>query len=632
MMFNKSNKLDFYVLASILFGAKTYMLYRFFFNLNIENVMQEIILFINPFVSIFLVFGLSVWLKESKQLKYIRYVSLAGTLILYFNLLFYRNFGDFLTLPILFQGSNAGDLGGSIFASLRIQDMLLFIDLVLIWRLTKKDRIDSAVAFITKKKKIVLGVSILLILGNYILAEIERPQLLQRGFDREYLVKNIGLFNFHLYDIVQQSRSQAQRVFADGNELSEIVNYVRENTTDREETDYYGIAEGKNVIFITLESMQSFVINNTVYGEEVTPFLNQLIDESLYFENFYHQTEQGKTSDSEFIIENSLYPLPSGASYFTHSSNTYLSTPQILADEGYTSAIFHANTNSFWNRKNMYETIEIDHFYDVEAYEVNDLNSVGWGLKDKEFFEQSMKYLTNLPEPYYTRFITLTNHHPFELDEEDATISQYDSNSRTLNRYFQTVRYLDESVEDFFDLLKESGEYENSIIILMGDHYGISEFHNRAMATYLDKEIITPYDHIQLQRVPLYIHIPGHEGRVIPDIAGQIDIKPTLLYLLGVDDSSDISFGTSLLAPNRKDYIALRDGSFITDEHIFTKDVYYDRETGVEVLNLNDVDDEFDKSEPNEFTHLNEQVEKELTYSDRIIYGDLFRFYNFSNE
>ena len=632
MMFNKSNKLDFYVLASILFGAKTYMLYRFFFNLNIENVMQEIILFINPFVSIFLVFGLSVWLKESKQLKYIRYVSLAGTLILYFNLLFYRNFGDFLTLPILFQGSNAGDLGGSIFASLRIQDMLLFIDLVLIWRLTKKDRIDSAVAFITKKKKLVLGVSILLILGNYILAEIERPQLLQRGFDREYLVKNIGLFNFHLYDIVQQSRSQAQRVFADGNELSEIVNYVRENTTDREETDYYGIAEGKNVIFITLESMQSFVINNTVYGEEVTPFLNQLIDESLYFENFYHQTEQGKTSDSEFIIENSLYPLPSGAAYFTHSSNTYLSTPQILADEGYTSAIFHANTNSFWNRKNMYETIEIDHFYDVEAYEVNDLNSVGWGLKDKEFFEQSMKYLTNLPEPYYTRFITLTNHHPFELDEEDATISQYDSNSRTLNRYFQTVRYLDESVEDFFDLLKESGEYENSIIILMGDHYGISEFHNRAMATYLDKEIITTYDHIQLQRVPLYIHIPGHEGRVIPDIAGQIDIKPTLLYLLGVDDSSDISFGTSLLAPNRKDYIALRDGSFITDEHIFTKDVYYDRETGVEVLNLNDVDDEFDKSEPNEFTHLNEQVEKELTYSDQIIYGDLFRFYNFSNE
>src|SRR5699024_6264468 len=123
---------------------------------------------------------------------------------------------------------------------------------------------------------------------------------------------------------------------------------------DQEKTDYYGIAEGKNVIFIMLESLQTFVLNNTVYGEEITPFLNQLIDDSFYFENFYHQTEQGKTSDSEFIIENSLYPLPSGAAYFTHSSNTLHSTPQILANEGYTSAVFHANTGSFWNRNTMY--------------------------------------------------------------------------------------------------------------------------------------------------------------------------------------------------------------------------------------------------------------------------------------
>ncbi|HHU19492.1 MAG TPA: LTA synthase family protein [Bacilli bacterium] len=629
-MFTTRNKLDLYVLVTALFGAKTYLVYRFFFNLNLENTMQELILFINPFVSAFLVFGITVWLKESKQLKYIRYVSLLGTLILYFNLLFYRNFGDFLTLPVLFQGSNAGDLGSSTFASLRVQDIFIFIDLVIIWRLTKKDRTDLAVNLVSKQKKLVLSLSILLLLGNYILAEIERPQLLQRGFDREYLVKNIGLFNFHIYDLVQQSHSQVQRVFADGNELFEIVNYVDQNATDQEKTNYYGIAEGKNVIFIALESVQSFVINNTVYGEEITPFLNQLIDDSFYFENFYHQTEQGKTSDSEFIIENSLYPLPSGAAYFTHSSNTLHSTPQILANEGYTSAVFHANTGSFWNRNTMYANIGIDHFYDINAYEVNEINSVGWGLKDKEFFEQSMKYLTTLPEPYYTRFITLTNHHPFELDEEDATISQYDSNSRTLNRYFQTVRYLDESIEEFFELLKEAGIYEDSIIVLMGDHYGISDFHNRAMATYLDKDEITPFDHIQLQRVPLFIHIPGHEGEVISDIAGQIDIKPTLLYLLGVDDSKDIGFGTSLFAPNRKDYIALRDGSFISNELIFTKDIYYDRETGEELLNLNE-EDELDVTEVNPYAHLNEQIELELSYSDRIIYGDLFRFYNFTN-
>lgn len=629
-MFQKISKINLYILASLLFGAKTYIVYRFFFNMNLENYMQELILFINPFVTAFLIYAVSIWLKGNKQLKYIRYVTLLGTLILYFNLLFYRNFGDFLTLPVLFQGSNATDLGTSILASMKISDIFLLLDLVIIWYLTKKDRQQLTVDFSNKKRLLVLSMSVLFLLGNYILAEIERPQLLQRGFDREYLVKNIGVFNFHIYDIFQQSRSQAQRVFADGNELYDIVNYVDEYSSDHEETDMFGVAEGKNVIFVTLESLQSFVINNTLHGEEITPFMNQLAEESYYFDNFYHQTEQGKTADSEFIMENSLYPLPSGAAYFTHSSNALHSTPQILAEEDYTSAVFHANNGSFWNRNAMYETLEIDHFYDIDSYEVNESNSVGWGLKDKEFFEQSMKYLTSLPEPYYARFLTLTNHHPFDLDEEDATLDQFDSNSRTLNQYFQTVRYLDESIEEFFDHLKETGVYEDSIIIMMGDHYGISDFHDRAMATYLDKEEITPYDHILLQRVPLFIHIPGHEGEVISDVAGQVDVKPTILHLLGVDDSNDISFGTNVFGPNRKEFIALRDGSYITDDYIFTKDIYYDRETGEEIAHINeDTSDESDQDNELPYSVINEQVEEELSYSDRIIYGDLFRFHNF---
>src|SRR5699024_354719 len=227
-MLQKDKKIDLYVLASFMFGAKTYIVYRFFFNINLENFMQELILFINPFVNAFLVGAISIWLKESKQLKFIRYVNLLGTILLYVNLLFYRNFGDFLTLPLLFQGSNLTDLGSSTFASIRPFDFVLFLDTVLIWYLTKKDRQDLTVSFSKKKKLLVLSMSILFLLGNYILAEIERPQLLQRGFDREYLVKNLGVFNFHLYDIFQQSRSQAQRVFADGNELYDIINYVDE--------------------------------------------------------------------------------------------------------------------------------------------------------------------------------------------------------------------------------------------------------------------------------------------------------------------------------------------------------------------------------------------------------------------
>lgn len=633
-MFRKKYNVPLYVIASLLFGLKTYIIYRFIFSIQLENIMQEIILFVNPFVSAFLIFAISVWFKEKRQMKFIRYTALIGSLVLFFNLAFYRNFSDFITIPMLFQGSNAADLGSSVLALIHITDIFLFLDVAIIWFLSKKYSGTLSITYKKRQKVLALSLSLAFLMGNYVLAEIERPQLLQRTFDREYLVKNIGIFNYHIYDIVQQSKSQAQRVFADGNELPEIKEYIETNTTDHKQNEMFGIAEDKNLIFISLESVQSFVINNTLNGEEVTPFLNDLIDESYYFNNFYHQTEQGKTSDSEFLVETGLYPLPSGAVYFTHGQNEYNALPEILGESGYTSAVLHSNNKSFWNRDVMYNNIGIDHYFDVESYEVTDENSVGWGLKDKEFFEQSIKYLEALKEPYYTRFITLTNHYPFELAEEDATIDKFDSNSKTLNQYFQTVRYTDEAVEQFFEQLKASGEYENSIIVLMGDHYGISDFHDKAMAQYLDKDEITPYDHVQLQRVPFYIHIPGQDGKVMSEIAGQIDVKPTMLHLLGIDDSDDLSFGTDLFGSNRKEYIALRDGSFISNDNIYTKDQCFDRASGdlISTDSSGLTNNDENQSEESVCTPIAEQVEKELSYSDQIIYGDLFRFNDFGKE
>src|SRR5699024_4577033 len=161
----------------------------------------------------------------------------------------------------------------------------------------------------------VLALSFMLVAGNFFLAEMERPQLFTRAFDREYLVKNIGLFNYHLYDTAVHSKAKTQRVFADGNELSAIQTFIEKNIRSQQTSDLEGVAEGKNVIFIWAESLQPFVINNDVNDQEITPFLNRLIDDedTYYFENFYHQTEQGKTSDSEFISENPINHLLRGA-------------------------------------------------------------------------------------------------------------------------------------------------------------------------------------------------------------------------------------------------------------------------------------------------------------------------------
>jgi len=411
--------------------------------------------------------------------------------------------------------------------------------------------------------------------------------------------------------------------------IAKVVHFWCNNQSDTQ-SELYGVGEGKNVIFISAESIQSFVIDNELHGEEVTPFLNQLKEEedTFYFENFYHQTSQGKTSDSEFLTENSLYPISSGAVFFTHAQNEYHSMPEMMKQRDYSSAVLHANTESFWNRNQMYDSLEIDEFYDREFYDVTEENQIGWGLKDKEFFIQSIPHLRELEEPFYAKLITITNHFPFDLDEGDRTLDPYDSNSNTLNKYFSTVRYTDEALEQFFIQLKAAGLYEDSIIVIMGDHDGISANHNKSMAAYLGKEEITPYDYMQLQRVPFYVHIPGNgNGETISKIAGQVDIKPTILHLLGIETDHDIYFGNDLFHGDRKGFIVQRNGNFVSEDYVYAAETCYDRNNG-DVLGVENEATE----ETTPCSDIKEDVEKELNYSDQIIYGDLFRFIDFNTE
>lgn len=631
IMLHRRRKVPLFILAALLFGFKTYIVYRFVFDIELDNLLQEIIIFINPFIASIIFFGLSVWFKTEKRQKlFIRYSALIGTLIIYFNVVFYRSFTDFLTIPQLFQTSNISDLSSSILELIKLYDIFIFVDVMIIWYIAKKITNIYVPVYSRRKKIFTLVVSLLLLSVNFLLAEMERPQLLSRAFDREYLVKNIGLFYYHVYDVALQSKMRTQKVIADSNDLEEIKKYIHEEVRSDEQSSLYGIAERKNVIFISAESLQTFVIENTLHDEEVTPFLNRLIDDpgTFYFENFYHQTGQGKTSDSEFITENSLYPIASGAVFFTHAGNDYYAMPEALKQHGYQSVVFHANTETFWNRNQMYESIGIDTFYDYDSYDVTDENSIGWGLKDKPFFEQTIPYMKELETPFYAKLITITNHFPFDLEEEDKTLENYDSNSKTLNQYFSTVRYMDEAIEQFFMHLKLNGLYEDSLIIIMGDHDGISANHNKAMAQYLNKEEITPYDLLQLQRVPFYIHIPGYEnGKRMDKIAGQVDIKPTVLRLLGLDTSNDLYFGNDLFHNDRKGFITQRNGDFISDDYVFASEICYDRETGEPIDTLNVYGEEASAC-----AEISKKVTKELQYSDEIIYGDLFRFVDFQTK
>ncbi|WP_188206158.1 LTA synthase family protein [Alkalibacillus aidingensis] len=614
---NRIKQIPLFIVAAILVGTKTYIVYRFYFDLSIETAFQEIILFINALAISMFIFFIAVWFRPKRQKRFIIITAIVMSFVIIANLMYYRNFTDFVTLPTLFQFNNAGDLGSSAVSLFYISDLLLLLDLALIFMFIKLDWFTIKEYSGMFRKRIV-AVSLSAIMINMALAEIERPMLFQRGFDREYLVKNVGLFTFHAYDAVITASTQSKRLFADGSGMDEIDEYVNDHVREIEEPiDLTGIAEDKNIIYIAFESAQSFIIDEELNGEEITPFLNDFIDDSYYFENFYHQTGVGKTSDHEFVIDNGLYSLPNSAVFFTHAQNEYNSLPKIIEEEkGYKSYAFHANNGSFWNRNVMYETLGYDEFYDVESYDFEPEDEIGWGLNDKKYFEQSIDLMKDIDEPYFAKFITLTHHFPFEIPPEEASIEPHDSDSVTLNQYFQTARYTDEAIEQFINQLKDEGMYEDSIIIISGDHYGISSYHNEAMGEFLGKDI-TPYEEAQLQRVPFIVHIPDrdHTG-TLSRLSGQIDFKPTILNMLGIENEKDIVFGNDLFSQNRKPFIALRDGRVVGEDYLYASGNCYEHETG-EVVEGSYCDD------------IREQAEQELNYSDEIIYGDLFRFYDF---
>jgi lipoteichoic acid synthase len=612
---NQTN-LTFFGIAVVLFWIKTYVAYRVEFKLGIDNSMQKFLLALNPLSSALFFLGLAFLSKKRTKLVMI-IINFLLSFLLYANIVYYRFFNDFITIPVLLQAkSNAGQLGDSAGALMAPTDVFYFTDTILLILLAlfafkKVKQLTSRRPF-----QVVLLLSVMVFLFNLNLAEKDRSDLLTRTFDRNYLVKYLGAYNFTIYDIVQNIRTSSERVMANGSDITNAENYHKANYTQPNPA-LFGKAKGMNVIYVSLESFQNFMIDYKLNGQEVTPFLNSLAHDNntFYFDNFYHQTGQGKTSDAEFLMENSLYPLNQGAVFVNKAQNTYQATPAILKGYGYNSAVFHGNYKTFWNRNVMYKALGYDQFFDASYYDMSAGNIKNYGMKDIPYFKESMPMLESLKQPFYTKFITLSNHYPFEMDPGDTTFPAGDFGDPVVNDYFQSAHYMDEALQQFFDSLKADGLYDKSVIVLYGDHYGLSENHNKAMAKVLGVPEITPTINASLQETPLFIHVPGVQGGVQHQYAGEVDVRPTLLHLLGIDTKDYIEFGSDMLSPQHRNWALFRNGDFVSPNVDEIGGKCYSTQTGqVEANNS--------ACKP-----IDSQLRQELQMSDDIVNKDLLRFY-----
>lgn len=353
----------------------------------------------------------------------------------------------------------------------------------------------------------------------------------------------------------------------------------------------FGLAKNRHVFTIQVESLQEFVINKSINGEEITPNLNKLLQDSAYFDHVYQQIGAGNTSDAEWLMHTSLYPEGMDPTVNVIDGSEIPSLVRTLARNGYGTATYHADDITYWSRDKLYPALGFDYVYTKE--EIPNKKEIGFGPADEVLFSYVEKQLPGQLEKHplmYSNIITLTSHTPFEMPDEYEYLNLPDSYKDTyVGNYLQSVRYTDEQIGKFIQSLKERDIYDQSLILIYGDHSGL----HGAPVTEKDEQLLKEmlgHDYNLHDRfvVPVIFNAPGiFNGETHSQLGGQIDLMPTLLNLLGIEHDSQM-IGHNLFQ-YKKNLLGMRyympGGSFISDNTLYTAPsaklpaLLYNRET-----------------------------------------------------
>lgn len=575
------------------------------------------------FASVLVLVSFSVLFRYNKRIKYLYILDIVISLMLMADLMYYRYFKDVITVASLKNVKLLGGVSSSVGSLFSLKDLLYLADIVILIPFVKKYKNKENI-----KKKPLLSkfavFSIMFIVGVTINAKSvyavskEQPTLLSSMSNRIYLTKLIGNLNFHAIDAYNYVSTKVKNSKSLSSQEQQEIKSFLENNNNSSGSYLKGVGEGKNLIVIQVEALQQFVINKKVNGQEITPNLNKWLNKSLYFDNYFYQVAGGNTSDAEFMSNNSLYPAQSGAAYYSYSGNQYDSLAKQLKDKEYYTAALHGYNEGFWNRNVMYKSEKFDDFYGEHSFNVNE--SVGLGLSDKSFLDQSVDKLKSFQQPYYSFLITLSSHFPYDDVEGYGNFDVGEYNNTLLGNYLKGIHYTDEQLGMFLDKLDKEGITQNSVIVLYGDHFGIPRDNIEELYKFENMSNVNDLQWFQYQKVPLIIHFPEDANKgVNHTYSGQMDLYPTLANLFNLP--KQYMFGKDILnSDNGK--VLFRNGSF-TDGNIFYvswTNTYYDIKSGKQI------------EETDQLAKMKEEYNKELQYSDDILNHNLIKVFEANNK
>ena len=500
---------------------------------------------------------------------------------------------------------------------LKLHQILYFIDILLLVILFVSKFVKIEKGEKSKLQYIVSRTFIgLFAIYVFITSAIEgNEKALEDPYNRDTQIKKATIYGYHISDLLNAIDGSKQAKYRNKTEVMEAYNSLKEEYNQEYEESYLDIAgsmEGKNVIVLQLESMQEFVLNKTINNKEITPNLNKFINENIRLSNMYMQS-YSTTADSEFSTVTSLYPVENGMAYSRYYKNTYDDIFKIFHQKDYTTSYMHGNYGYFWNRTNVYNNMEVDHVELKDTFADTSEDVMGY-LSDELLYRQAVEKLSNYDAPFISYIVAASSHTGFTLDglqdRSKVSIDVGKYKDTFFGNYLESANYADYAFGIFIDELKKADLYDDTVIILYGDHNGLDMYNNEMIEflSELDGNVTDVDIKLNYIRVLAGMRIPGISNLRIDKPVSKLDIKPTLAYLCNLD--SGVSLGTNMLA--KKDFICLN------NERIVTADFYYDElwfniQTG-EIVEENE-----------QLKKYYDYMKRELDISKSIVLEDLLR-------
>ncbi len=509
------------------------------------------------------------------------------SILLFADNLYYTYSSSVLSIAQITNLQYEEEIMGTLPMLLEFKEILYFLDIIIILIL-----LVTKIFKLEKKKKVSWKINLLRIISGlvavYMFLTIDVKYVEKAGedpYNKDTQVKKGTIYGYHIADIESLINIKKSAKYDNKEEMLKDYNELKEKYAEKygdSNYDLKGIAQDKNVIILQLESIQEFVINKKINGKEITPNLNKFINENIEFSNMFMQS-YSTTADSEFSTVTSLYPMENGMSYSRYYTNKYDNIFTMFSDSGYDTSYMHGNYGYFWNRGNVYKSFGVNHIELKDSFKDTSENIMGY-LSDELLYKQAVEKLKTYDMPFFSFIVSASSHTGFTLDGlEDRSKVSIDVGKYKdtfFGNYLESVNYADYAFGKFIDELKEANLYDNTIILLYGDHNGI-DMYNEEMLDFL-RQIKPDLNDVDIKlnyiRVACGMRIPGIENLTIEKPVSKLDIEPTFEYL--IDGNSGVSLGTNMFA--RKDFICLNNERIVTSRYYYDEK-WYKRIDGEEV-------------------------------------------------